>query len=146
MNTPKPAELLSQNSHRRDEREKSTPIVQGVPVAPSWLLKDSKEWFDSLNDELSKSKIAKQIDSVALGLLSDSVAEYINICKIIETDGRTISGRDGGTVKHPLLSERAKLWQQILMVCKEFGQTPVSRARIAAANEQTKLHPFFQRD
>ena len=136
MNTPKIPENMTPNSHRRKKREHSTPKADGAPKLPIWLDDDSKKWFSKIKRELGA--IAKLNDSLALALLTDAIVDYIQIKQIIRTEGRTKSGRDGGEIKHPLSSELKDARATVFAILKEFGCTPVSRARIAVSIENDK--------
>lgn len=110
-------------------------IVESVKV-PSFLKGESRKSFLLLVNELGLNgyRILTKLDIPALVLLSDAYGEYIETCKVINSEGRTIvqknsRGKDN-TVQHPLLSYKRQLFKDITLMLKEFGLTPASKNRI----------------
>lgn len=110
-------------------------IVESIKV-PTFLKGESKKSFLLLVDELGLNgyKLLTKLDIPALVLLSDAYGEYIETCKVINKEGRTMTqknsrGKDN-TVQHPLLSYKRQLFKDIILLLKEFGLTPASKNRV----------------
>ena len=134
---------MAPDGHRRKEREQNTVKVDGSIGVPKWLSKPEKAFCKKLIKELKPIGIANKLDSLALAMLSQALHQYFNLDEQVRAMGEVLTGRDGNKVKNPLLSPRDNAWTRVIAICKEFGLTPVSRARLAIA-AQAEADPFFE--
>ena len=73
-------------------------------------------------------------DRVAFTLLAAKIAEWLDLRAICQSAGITqYSDRSGVSHLSPEARREAEVFAEVIALCKEFGMTPRSRARMAAA-------------
>lgn len=85
-------------------------------------------------------------DAVALSLLAVKVAEWVDLRDKLQAVGIAEYGeRQGSSHLTPEARRESEVFGQILALCKEFGLTPASRSRLAAAVKEAgvKAPPQF---
>ena len=72
-------------------------------------------------------------DRLAFSLLSAKVAEWLALGRALREHGAVETNRyTGGTHLSASARREAEVFGEIVALCKEFGLTPMSRARLAA--------------
>lgn len=72
-------------------------------------------------------------DSLAFNLLTAKVAEWVALNHVIRDKGTSeINRRSGETHLTADARRESDVFAEIVTLCKEFGLTPMSRARLAA--------------
>ena len=73
-------------------------------------------------------------DHVAFALLTAKLTEWLALNHIVREHGATqFSDRSGVAHLSPEARREAEVFAEVVALCKEFGMTPRSRARMAAA-------------
>ena len=122
--TPTPSETLKRQGRYRPDRRKCEPEAPAANARKPTLI---------------DAKLLTVLDTVALGLLCDALAEYLEAGEIVEAaakDGvKFIATTDkGNVIQHPAVGVRNKAWERVVKLARQFGMTPSARAGMAIAN------------
>lgn len=85
----------------------------------------------------------EQIDRTAMTLLCQSWAEMMDAERHIETNGTVIKLPNGYPGPNPFCKTRNEARAVVLKLLREFGMTPMSRAKIGAAIEADEAELEF---
>jgi P27 family predicted phage terminase small subunit len=139
--TPTPTETLKRQGRYRPDRRKNEPEA---PVAsarkPAWVKGLAAKHWKQIAPLLIDAKLLTVLDTVALGLLCDALAEYLEAGEIVEAaakDGEVkfVATTDkGNVIQHPVVGVRNKAWERVVKLARQFGMTPSARAGMAIAN------------
>lgn len=145
-------ELLRRGSWRGIARAKESMIQQLVAIerakdeappealaTPAWLNADGKATFQKLAMYLTEMRVLAVTDYLALAMLSDAVATYIQAAKLLETGNLVLSTGDGRAYANPAVSIRDRAWQNVMRGCAQFGLTPSSRNGLSFAKSMVGL-------
>lgn len=121
---------------KRKEAEESLQFRDDQIVPPSWLKgKELLELFNNMVKEFEGLGLLKNVDVIALALLTDALYDYIRFTRIINREGymieQTNKANATNKVPHPLLTKKNAAFTQINKLMGDFGLTPVARARLA---------------
>lgn len=87
-------------------------------------------------------------DGLAFNLLAAKVAEWVALNHTVRERGITqYSERSGVSHLSPEARREAEVFAEVIALCKEFGMTPRSRARMAAAvgaDRDPAVSPVFR--
>lgn len=84
--------------------------------------------FRAITDQLAE--LAHHADPATVARLARLRAEERETSALIDAAGRLVKGRDGNTVRHPLLGSLDKIRARITKIESEIGLTAASRRRI----------------
>jgi P27 family predicted phage terminase small subunit len=90
---------------------------------------------------LAPMRIVTPSDGAALALGVDALVEYVDLARILQSEGRfwtTKDGRYGRQVKrHPAVDAIGKAWARVLAILDRFGANPAYRAKVKSAADDT---------
>ena len=86
---------------------------------------------------LSNSGVMAEAHAVALGMLCNSLASYINLLAVVTEQGAVTTDRDGNARRNPATMILSKLHDQVLTGLREFGLTPAALGKVRAMPKQT---------
>ena len=149
-----PTEIKKQRGTLRADRlNPNEPILPtSIPPVPSWLTDDGKQSFIELSELLADDMaVLTKADTMALTLLCDAYGEYLKAKKVINELGptQTVTSREGNSkeVARPEVMLADKSFSKVFQMLKEFGLTPVSRAKVNAiensGSTDVKIENFF---
>lgn len=142
---------------RADRRNEAEPVTPArAPRRPAWLdgrSRGGRLWKD-LAELLAEMRVMTPADEHALALLSDALAEYVELRAWVRRNGRTYESvwalgeddddadADGGVVMrkmrrpNPEVAMYQDAFKRVRSLLPEFGLTPSARARLKAAPEK----------
>lgn len=136
--------LQMRGSKRGNQRAKKEPqaIVPLHPcTAPDWLNENAKTHWREIHKTLLQMGVYSDSDKIALGLLCDSLGDYLFLKKEVEREGYVCYGEKGSCYQSPLVGMRNKSFEHLKGMLLQFGCTPASRANISVTgvdgNEST---------
>ena len=146
---PTPSAVQKRRGTYRPERRRGEPTPEvGVPDAPDWLGPEASEHWSEIAELLDAMGVLALVDQIALGLLCDSLAEYVQAKDIVEQAARAgevkfLSTTDkGNVIQHPAVGVKNKAWERTLKMLREFGMTPSARAALKVGNGQETGDPL----
>lgn len=113
-----------------------------VPDKPAWLVDDkvANAIYDEVTNYVVNMKIGTEVDGVALGLLADQLAIYIELREQVRREGAVIEieGSQGQTKKvaHPAMPLMNGAVTNIHKFLREYGLTAASRSTVNAELEK----------
>lgn len=118
-------------------------VALGIP--PNWLSATAKEYWNEIGGLLLQMKLISYGDTAALMLLTDVLAEWCLVRKIIKKKGRVyqVLTEGGMTYKaRPEVAMEADLWRRAHRMLVEFGLTPASRSKVSALGVAEEKDPL----
>lgn len=150
---PKPTALrvLEGNpSHRPLPPNEPKPLVLTEFSAPEWLTETGQRAYLAIAPELAKAGLLTRIDVMALGMLCDAMADYLDAAAVLKAEGRTYEHENtrGSIVlkDRPEVRQKAEAWGRVLELMLRFGMTPGDRTRIQVSLDTDDDDPFEQFD
>jgi len=113
------------------------------PRCPSYLRGEAKKEWRRVVDDLHQAGIIMEVDRTVLALYCNALAQYLEAEAHVLVEGAVELTPNGYPVKSAWLTIRDKAFDQMMKCLTEMGMTPVSRAKVAA-REQEKFDPFEQ--
>lgn len=147
--TPTHIKLVKGNPGRRPMNTREPRPKKGAPRMPAHLSARAKAAWKSIGPELERMGVLTLADGKALELLCDAYAEYRAARDTVERDGLTYeSVSEHGSMwrARPEVAIASDAWRRIASMLREFGLTPSSRTKVAAAAEgnETPSNPFAE--
>ena len=113
---------------------KSEPKPEAImPRAPRCLDDLAKKEWHRLSRELFKLGLLTRVDRNALAAYCQTYSRWYQAEQLIRSQGYTILGAQGQTVKNPIVGIAEKAAEQMKSYAIEFGLTPSSRSRLKVA-------------
>ena len=138
---PTPSEQLKRQGRYRADRRKDEPEPPtGNAAMPEWVGEHAQKHWEAIAPWLKESGLLTVLDTVALGLMCDAMAEYLEAGEVVEAAANTegvkfVATTDkGNVIQHPAVGVRNKAWERVVKLLREFGMTPSARAGMAIAN------------
>lgn len=132
----KPGKLHRDNGTYRPSRHGGPAIRVELPEPPAGLSPGAMAHWHVLGRQLSDAGLITALDGLALRLLCESAAEYIEAHEAMREQGFTSDTEKGNTIQNPMVGVRNKLWAQVRVMAKEFGMTPASRTGLQSEAKQ----------
>jgi len=136
---PTPTATAKKRGTYRPDRRKAEPQPTGEAKKPAWVKGAAAKHWKALAPWLAELDLLTALDTVALGLLCDAMADYLEAGAVINekaADGnKFVSVTDkGNEIQNPLVGVRNKAWDRVVKLLREFGMTPSARAGLAISN------------
>ena len=112
-----------------------------IPDAPAWIDDDptTKALFDQVTHYIVDMNVGTRVDGVALSLLADQIALYIELRQAVRKEGvlQVSTGSRGQeiTKPHAALGALNNALSNIHKLLREYGLTAASRANVSANSE-----------
>ena len=136
---PLPSNVLRlRGSWRAEEREAhEVKATDSPPTMPEWLGDDAAAYWPSVSEAVAGIPgLARAPDGMALGLLCQSLADYLRARTVVADDGRYIPGSTGSLVPHPALVEMNRAYARLAKQCALFGLSPSDRIGLRGDQRQ----------
>lgn len=123
---------------RPDRRNAHEPRPRAADTSarpPAWLKLSPlarRAWAD-IAPILREMTVLSEADRIALALLCDTLAEYVEAKRLVDAEG-AVYWTKGKTVMqrtHPAVAIRADAWRRARLMLSEFGLTPAARPRVS---------------
>jgi len=137
---PTAMKVLRGNPGRRPINKNEPKPKTGVPRCPAWLTPAGKKAFREMGSMLNDLGVMTEADKMALTLLCDAYAEYMEARAVIAEKGSTYE-TDRGTAVRPEVKIAQDAWKRVRGLLPEFGLSPSSRTKITVA-EIKEDNPF----
>jgi P27 family predicted phage terminase small subunit len=132
---PKPTNLkLIQGTYRPDRANHAEPKPRTViPPCPKFLQGEARKQYQKTAKKLARIGLMTELDDMALALLCQGWAEYLDATEQVKKSGILVKSPNGFPVLNPYLSVANQAIKKVRSLLAEFGLTPGSRSRIHAA-------------
>lgn len=138
--TPTKLHVL-RGTNRKDRQNPAEPTPPPAPTAgqaPSWLSPKARPWWKRIRPLLVRMQVLSAADTIALGLLCDALAEYIEARNVLVKHGTTYetTTTDGSLLirRRPEWDIAKDAWRRAKLMATEFGLTPAARAKVSASD------------
>jgi P27 family predicted phage terminase small subunit len=108
------------------------PVVETSPC-PDWVTGLAREHWDEISQMLKDQDVLTRMDNIALALLVDALAQYIQAKQEHEGGSVTITTAQGNVIQDPCVGVINKAWERVLKALREFGMTPSSRTAVSVS-------------
>ena len=115
-------------------KEPKPPTAPRSEAPPSWLSPKARPWWKRIRPLLVRMQVLSGADSLALGLLCDAVAEYIEARNVLAKRGATYTLASGEIRRRPEWDIARDAWRRAKLMATEFGLTPAARAKVSASD------------
>lgn len=132
--TPTALKKLRGNPGQRPIGEEPTPVQQSRKTAtalPPELKGDAMHEWCRIADELYDIGLLTVLDRSYLMAYCQAYGMYVESTQVINDEGFTVAGRQGGVVKHPAVSVQKDALDTMLKFGQRFGLSPSDRARLS---------------
>ena len=131
---PKPTALkVIQGTYRPDRANPSEPRPRpGIPPCPKFLQGEAREAYRKTAKKLARIGLLTELDDMALSMLCQSWAEYLEATDQVRKTGMLVKSPNGFPVFNPYLVIANQAVKKVRSLLAEFGMSPSSRSRIAA--------------
>jgi P27 family predicted phage terminase small subunit len=79
--------------------------------------------------------------TVALALLVDAIADFVDFTDRAGKVNPTVETLNGGVMQHPLVGMKNQAWSRVLQALREFGMTPSSLTNVRSTNDEEAKKP-----
>lgn len=101
-----------------------------VPSAPRWLSEEARAEWKRLAPRLHAVGLLTDVDGLALAMLCEAFAQYVEAKGLVEREGMMAVSDKGNTYQHPAVGLMNSARNELLKWTREFGMTPSARSRI----------------
>lgn len=132
---PKPTALkVIQGTYRPDRANPKEPKPKAViHPCPKFLQGDARKQYRKTAKELARIGLITELDDMALAMLCQAWAEYLEATEQVKKSGLLVKSPNGFPVLNPYLIAANQALKKVRSPLAEFGMTPGSRSRIHAA-------------
>jgi P27 family predicted phage terminase small subunit len=140
---PKPTALkLIQGTYRPDRANANEPKPKpGIPLCPKFLQGEARETYRKVAKKLARIGLLTEIDEMALAMLCQSWAEYLEASEKLRETGMLVKSPNGFPMMNPYLVIANAAVKKVRALLVEFGMSPSSRSRISAAGAASAVDP-----
>ncbi len=132
---PKPTHLKAVTGTTRGKPTEATPARLSGTAPPAFLSDRARAHWPELADLLAGLGVLSDGDLTALGLLCETLAEWIEAGQTIARHGATYECQTeaGATMfrAHPAVAQRNDAARRLQSLLSEFGLTPSARAKVS---------------
>lgn len=140
-----------EGTYRGDRQNPDEPrLPVELPDRPPWVDDDDRTAliFDQVTKYITEMQVGASVDGIALSLLADQLATYIEIRQQIRDEGLTVevTTKASGTYEKPhhLLTALNQCYGNIFKMLTQYGLTAASRAHVSAApNDADDFESFL---
>lgn len=104
-----------------------------APAAPKGLSRRASSEWRRVVPELERAGVLNKVDRGILAAYCTAWGHMAEAEEILKADGIIISGRDGGSVRHPAWLVYKEALGKMIAAARECYLTPTSRLRIPVA-------------
>jgi len=132
---PKPTrlKLITGNPGKRPLNKKEPKPKQTVPACPDFVQGEARKTWQKISKKLHRIGLLTEIDGMALAVLCQSWAEYLEASAKLRETGMLVKSPNGYPMMNPYLSISNQAVKKVRSLLAEFGMSPSSRSRITAS-------------
>lgn len=127
-------------------RKKEPGIVAGDPEPPDWLSESAMKQWGRMVERMRGMQFLSPMWRESLAQFCEAWAEYESL--ILECQGQpmVVYGKNDAPYLNPLFAAKAKAWDRVLKMGREFGYTPASKAdvKVESKPQDTSKKRFFK--
>jgi len=143
---PQPTEVkeLNGNPGRRPLKKKKESGSQQrtkIPQCPDHLDEPARRQWHHLVRILRRARTLKEGDYMTLGTLCQAYTTMATAQSNLARAGLLYKASNGNVQPSPFLAIVNQCTRTIIRICREFGLTPMSRARVEAAEAEDPAGP-----
>ena len=138
----KPKAAAKRDGTYRPDRHDGLDLPAAIPEPPIELDPEARAHWDRLASQLGQAGILSDVDSDALSLLANTIADYWRARAVVATEGITSVTDKGNVIQHPAVGVMSKHAKNLLTLCREFGMTPSSRSGLNLGNGSKETDPL----
>ncbi len=136
---PTPTPLLKlRGSWRGQTREGEPSPHSECPPCPPWVRRKAAKHWGEIAALLEGLGIMARVHTLALALLVDALADWIESTDKADKAPMTCATENGGEVPHPIHGMKGKAWERVLKACREFGMTPSAMSAVRSVKADDK--------
>ncbi len=132
---PKPHALKVVSGTTRGKSTEATPARLSGTTPPAFISDRARAHWPALADLLADMGVLGDGDLTALGLLCETLTEYLEARDTVARDGATYEATtEAGAVMyraHPAVAQRNDAARRLQSLLAEFGLTPSARAKVS---------------
>lgn len=134
-------EVTGARTRAHHAQNEPKPAVR-APDKPAWLMDDpvANGLYDEVTAYIVGMRVGTEVDGIALGLLADQLAVYIELREQVRREGAIIEleGASGQLkrVAHPAMPLMKEASTLVIKLLREYGLTAASRTNINAEPEK----------
>lgn len=133
---PKPTALKVVSGTTRGKTTEATQARLSGTTPPAFVSDRARQHWPELAGLLASMGVLADGDLIALGLLCETLCEWIEARDTVARDGATYEAKtEAGAVMfraHPAVAQRADAARRVQSLLSEFGLTPSARAKVQA--------------
>lgn len=119
--------------------EPDSPALEVGSNPPAWVKgSDARRAWATLI-KIAPRGLITTMDTVALGVLVSSFADWLEARRVVEKEGRyyRTTSKDGAEMirSHPAVADAAEARRFLRLLLKDFAMTPVDRSRAETGDE-----------
>jgi P27 family predicted phage terminase small subunit len=130
---------LEGNPGRRPMRK--TPKPDGQAKCPDWMGDIAREEWKRLQSSMQLLGLLSTVDQQCFAAYCDSYERYVTARQQVATEGMTFRTTSGQVKKHPAVGIMREAMIEMRKFAIEYGLTPASRTKVAAAHVQQPQLP-----
>jgi len=132
---PKPTalKLVTGNPGHRPLNRKEPKPEAAIPECPEFVQGEARKTWHKVARKLHRIGLLTEIDDMALAVLCQSWAEYLEASAKLRETGMLVKSPNGYPMMNPYLAIANQAVKKVRSLLAEFGMSPSSRSRIAAA-------------
>lgn len=143
--TPTQLKLI-RGTDRPDRTNAAEPKPEtGWPDAPHYLSERAAEAWPKVCRVLDDMGVLTKADGIAVTLLCEAFADWLEARAIVECEGATYQTESGGGAlivrAHPAVAMRNDAWRRVQSAAANCGLDPASRSKVKAADKNEKDDP-----
>ena len=116
-----------------------------APQMPPDLSPTAQAYWHVISEKLVAMGVIADADGVALRLLVESLATYVESVDILAVQGLTITNPQSGLSKiNPAFVAKTTSWKQIMAACVQFGMTPSARTSLRLEAKQAEEDRVYE--
>ena len=131
---PKPPHLKIISGTTRGKATEATQARLSDTTPPAFISDRARQHWPELARLLADMGVLSDGDLIALGLLCETLCEWVEACRTVEAEGATYActTEAGATMvrAHPAVAQRADAARRVQSLLSEFGLTPSARAKV----------------
>lgn len=128
-----------QGTYRKDrDGGADSALNKTKPRCPAWLSKDAKAQWKKISKDLYEAGLLRNVDGDALAAYCNAYALWKEATLVVQEKGILIKGKKGIPYQNPALGVANIQSREMVKLLKEFGMTPVSRARLVPDKPEEK--------
>lgn len=143
--------LFGDPGHRGETKDNRKAVLDRVPQAPNWLSEKGKLGWYSLGQTLINMNVLDQSNLVALGVLCQMWANYLELNADVQKNGhyQTVATKGGDAMERarPAAAMLADTERRLLTYLQQFGLTPATLNKITiqgdGGNEDDPASQYF---